>query len=634
MLVLKIKYKEDTRRITVEKEPSFTELNATLAKLFALNEGFSIKYLDDDDDMITITSDLELKEALAVSRKQSPQVLRLFIASGSEFVAPQAVPLTQSQTSTPQAAPSQSSTASGPAPPQFPALNPQVFATVLPFVSQIASQLDPQMLSSLIQQFGGFAAATASSQAAGRPASGVDISQLIPLLTQLGLNGNSNANNNNNSNNNNPSQPGSQSPNPSPLQPLFQTLFSNLPALLANAQALNPSFFPVAPTPSPAPTPAPPAPAAAGKEEEAKKETEEDNSSHEGVMCDGCSVSPIVGIRWKCSVCNDYDLCQACESKGVHDPSHPLIKVVKPMFGVRGCPYMRARTNNNNNNNSNDKCCPGGQCPPTMKCGARNGAWNAQNNSRYLARFVSDVSVPDGSVSQPGESFIKIWRMRNEGSTAWPENTRLAFVGGDKFSAHEAVPVHSAVPGQEIEIAVDMVAPSQPGRYVSYWRLCLPDGSRFGHRVWVDIFVKPPTQQESQQPAAAPVVPPVATAPVAPTPAPEPVVAPVSPPVPLYPVITPMDIPQVPAPIVVVPSTPAVVAPQPVVPAVVIPEPKPMEIAQPPKQEEPKTDNSQLSPLMQLLVEMGFSNLELNQRLLEKNGFDVVRTVQDLLAQQ
>jgi hypothetical protein len=51
---------------------------------------------------------------------------------------------------------------------------------------------------------------------------------------------------------------------------------------------------------------------------------------HRGITCDGCGVRPVKGIRYKCSECPDYDLCQACESKDVHN-HHIFLKVKNPM---------------------------------------------------------------------------------------------------------------------------------------------------------------------------------------------------------------------------------------------------------------------------------------------------------------
>merc|ERR1712228_47224 len=46
---------------------------------------------------------------------------------------------------------------------------------------------------------------------------------------------------------------------------------------------------------------------------------------HFGVECDLCGMYPIIGDRYKCSICPDWDCCTACEPK--HD--HPLIKFKK-----------------------------------------------------------------------------------------------------------------------------------------------------------------------------------------------------------------------------------------------------------------------------------------------------------------
>ena len=49
---------------------------------------------------------------------------------------------------------------------------------------------------------------------------------------------------------------------------------------------------------------------------------------HRNVVCDGCNVSPILGVRYKCVVCEDYDLCAQCEAKDNH--KHPMLKITSP----------------------------------------------------------------------------------------------------------------------------------------------------------------------------------------------------------------------------------------------------------------------------------------------------------------
>lgn len=44
-------------------------------------------------------------------------------------------------------------------------------------------------------------------------------------------------------------------------------------------------------------------------------------------------------------------------------------------------------------------------------------------------------------------------------------------------------------PCEETDVSVDFLAPARPGRYISYWRLSLPSGLKFGQQVWVHIKV-------------------------------------------------------------------------------------------------------------------------------------------------
>lgn len=49
---------------------------------------------------------------------------------------------------------------------------------------------------------------------------------------------------------------------------------------------------------------------------------------HPLVTCDGCE-GQVIGSRFKCSVCPDYDLCSTCEGKGLH-AQHQLLRIRNP----------------------------------------------------------------------------------------------------------------------------------------------------------------------------------------------------------------------------------------------------------------------------------------------------------------
>uniref|UniRef100_A0A4W6BZ90 RING-type E3 ubiquitin transferase n=1 Tax=Lates calcarifer TaxID=8187 RepID=A0A4W6BZ90_LATCA len=51
---------------------------------------------------------------------------------------------------------------------------------------------------------------------------------------------------------------------------------------------------------------------------------------HDGTMCDTCRQQPIIGIRWKCAECTNYDLCTTCYHGDKHHLRHRFYRITTP----------------------------------------------------------------------------------------------------------------------------------------------------------------------------------------------------------------------------------------------------------------------------------------------------------------
>jgi hypothetical protein len=60
------------------------------------------------------------------------------------------------------------------------------------------------------------------------------------------------------------------------------------------------------------------------------------SAEHFGVVCSACAMSPISGARYKCMVCINFNLCEACETKGEHPGDHALMKFRTPSASYIG----------------------------------------------------------------------------------------------------------------------------------------------------------------------------------------------------------------------------------------------------------------------------------------------------------
>jgi hypothetical protein len=111
------------------------------------------------------------------------------------------------------------------------------------------------------------------------------------------------------------------------------------------------------------------------------------------------------------------------------------------------------------------------------------------------AAFISDISIPDGTVMPAGTDFTKTWRLSNTGSCTWTPDYAVVFSGEERMSAPEAQRLGvSVIPGGSVDVAVPMRAPGAPGAYRGYWKLRNAAGQMFGlgpadERFYVDIKV-------------------------------------------------------------------------------------------------------------------------------------------------
>jgi uncharacterized protein YkwD len=115
-------------------------------------------------------------------------------------------------------------------------------------------------------------------------------------------------------------------------------------------------------------------------------------------------------------------------------------------------------------------------------------------NCTDIAAFYGDVNIPDNTTMHQGEQFVKTWRIRNEGTCAWGSDYRLVFASGSNMNGPPENPMPAAVPGDIVEVSVNLTAPNRGGTYASYWEFQNDQGSRFGVGkdngwIWAQIAV-------------------------------------------------------------------------------------------------------------------------------------------------
>ncbi|MFZ0533883.1 MAG: NBR1-Ig-like domain-containing protein [Anaerolineales bacterium] len=97
-------------------------------------------------------------------------------------------------------------------------------------------------------------------------------------------------------------------------------------------------------------------------------------------------------------------------------------------------------------------------------------------------QFVKDLSVPDNTEIAAGATFVKTWRIKNNGSCTWTSGYALVFYNGDAMSGPASAPITNGTvpPDSTLDISVTLIAPTTTGTYKGNWRLRNSGGALFG----------------------------------------------------------------------------------------------------------------------------------------------------------
>jgi len=122
-----------------------------------------------------------------------------------------------------------------------------------------------------------------------------------------------------------------------------------------------------------------------------------------------------------------------------------------------------------------------------------------QEDCKPSSEFVGDVTVPDGTEFVIGTSFVKTWRMRNNGTCTWDSTYYFVQADTSGYSLvaypHE-IPLPETKPGEEVDISVtvELTTEAPPHtQQVAQFQMRSPSGAYFGDAPFIKIVVKPET---------------------------------------------------------------------------------------------------------------------------------------------
>ena len=213
-------------------------------------------------------------------------------------------------------------------------------------------------------------------------------------------------------------------------------------------------------------------------------------TKHKGIKCDQCFKEPIIGFRYKCSQCQNYNLCEVCEDNNA-------------VFGYHPHDFIKIRKEQKNNNTiiNNNKIQINEQNKDKEIITNKNKIVNNNQiiedtiiilnedvKKDYSYECLNILNLSSYIYEGVNETKVDII-LKNNGNKEWPKNTKLSFQKKSEIKGNNLL-LDSQSPGQQKQYSFyfNNIGEYSPKEYKLFYLFNI-NGENLGEEIIVRINI-------------------------------------------------------------------------------------------------------------------------------------------------
>jgi len=194
-------------------------------------------------------------------------------------------------------------------------------------------------------------------------------------------------------------------------------------------------------------------------------------------------MSPLVGHRYKCAVCHNFDFCSACEERQKDTHPHPFILIRTPDRAPHSI-----------------SCVVRENCPIIQKSIPFNNEYKLADaiiNNSIIAEVTELSSICltsnlDIVAFEDSKEILKTLKLKNNGQKSWPKPVYLTCLTETSTVTGNNVPIKLKIEsGKENNVEIKLNNKDlKAGDYVSVWQLQNEKKENFGEKIVLRVKVE------------------------------------------------------------------------------------------------------------------------------------------------